>query len=171
MALYHYGRLFLLLVTLSILNALIRYYPVLLGSQHLANVTAQKLPYILPLCVSVLMPVRMVCFYGHGSSGHSTTVFCVTNGYVVCVSETSSTLVIPSSWATVFSVYFVSHHSGQLKGLSLSALALFCHTNWPWKDQTLLLSHSYFWLLVIILYSHCFSHLLSFQPLLRDWHT
>lgn len=49
--LYHCGRLPLLLVFILILNAVIKYFPILLGYQHIIVSTAQNYPYILLLCV------------------------------------------------------------------------------------------------------------------------
>lgn len=127
--------------------------------------------YFSPLYASVLVLVRMFCFFSQGLS-QPTTVFCVTNCYAVRDSGTLFTLVIPSSWATVLSVSFLSPLSGHLKGLSLSAPALFCHNNWPWRIRLscslIFIDH---WLHIIVLSVHYFSHLLSFPPLLPDWHT
>lgn len=109
-----------------------------------------------------------------GCLSQPTTLLCVTNCYAVGDSGISFTLESPSFWATVLSVSFVSPLSGHLKSLSLSALTLFCHSDWPWKTRLscfLTITFIDHWLHTIVLCVYYFSHLLSFPPLLPDWRT
>lgn len=101
----------------------------------------------------------------------TTTVLCVTNCYAVCDLGISFTLIIPSPWATVLSVSFVSPSSGHLKGLSLPTLALFFHNDWSRTTRQSLLTLIFIdhWLHVIVFCVHNFSHL-SFPLLPPDGH-
>lgn len=89
----------------------------------------------------------------------TTTMLCVTNCYAVCDLGISFTVIIPSPWATVLSVSFVSPSSGHLKGLSLPTLALFFHEDWSWTTRLSLLTLIFtnHWLHDIVFCVHNFS--------------
>lgn len=95
-----------------------------------------------------------------------------------CLSEPTSMLCITNHWAVlcVRDLFHIGNPflssicplsllfpplSGRLRGLSLFALALFCHTTWPWWTR-LFLFH-YHWLHFLCV--HKFSHLSFPLPL------
>lgn len=64
--LYHFGRLPLLLLSISIVNDLIEYYPVLMGPRHIV-IYSTNYRNISLLYASVLVLVRMLCFFAKSS--------------------------------------------------------------------------------------------------------
>lgn len=99
-----------------------------------------------------------------GCLSQPTTVSCVTNCYAVCDSDTSFTFIIPSSWATVLSVSFVSPPLRTSEGSFSFCTCSLLPQRLALKDQTLLLSHYHFYRPLTTRY--CFGHPLFLSPFL-----
>lgn len=143
MVLYHCERLPILLVFISILNALIKYYPVLLDSQHIVILTAQNHRNISPLYASVLVPDRMLCFFCRSSWLSLNPPVCYVSLTLRCVWIRDLTLVIPSSWATLLFLFFLPPLRLSEGSFSFCTCSLLSH-RLALKDQTFLLFHYHF---------------------------